>query len=56
MIEKLSLPNLLGSLGPGVYAVSTRHEYQKQKNNASDDKVRPACKADKFTGFCETIV
>jgi hypothetical protein len=42
-------------LGPGVYSVSNRNEYQKQTNFLGSIG-RPARKADNLTAICEPIV
>jgi hypothetical protein len=44
------------ALGPGVYSVSNRNEYQKQKNNVSGVKVRPVSEADNLIAICEPTV
>jgi hypothetical protein len=49
----LTLP---AELGPGVCSAFNRNEYQKQKNNASGIRARPARMADKLTAICEPIV
>jgi hypothetical protein len=33
-----NLPNPSGALGSGVYSASNRNEYQKQKNNISEEQ------------------
>jgi hypothetical protein len=43
------------ALGPGVYLVSNRNEYQKQKY-VSEGKARPVDKADNLTAICELTV
>jgi hypothetical protein len=44
------------ALGPGADSISNRNEYQKQKNNASGGKERPARKADNLAAVCEPTV
>jgi hypothetical protein len=44
------------ALDTGVYSVSNRNGYQKQKNNVSGGKARPVRNADYLTPFCEPIV
>jgi hypothetical protein len=44
------------ALGPGVYSVSNRNEYQKQKNKTSGGRERPVRRADNLTAICEPIV
>jgi hypothetical protein len=48
---------LLVTLGPWVYSVSSKNEYQKQKNTSFwGVKRRPADNADNLTAICEPIV
>jgi hypothetical protein len=47
---------LPAALGPEVYSVSNRNEYQNQKNNVSGSRERPVCRADKLTAICEPTV
>jgi hypothetical protein len=47
---------LTASLGPGVYSVSNRNEYQKQNKKFLGSKERPVTKADNLTAICEPIV
>jgi hypothetical protein len=46
---------LPAALGPGVYLVSNRNEYQKQKKMFLVSRARPAGKANNLTGICEPI-
>jgi hypothetical protein len=44
---------LPAALGPGLYSASNRNEYQKQTNNVSGCKTRPARTADNPTAICK---
>jgi hypothetical protein len=37
------------ALSPGDYSASNRNEYQKQKNNVFEGRMRPVCRADNLT-------
>jgi hypothetical protein len=55
--EFLSIYIILpAALDPGVYSVSNRNEYQKQKNNVSGNGAGPARKADIFTAIYESTL
>jgi hypothetical protein len=40
----------------GVYSASYRSEYQEQKNNILESRVRPVHRADNFTAISKSIV
>jgi hypothetical protein len=47
---------LPAALGPGVYSVSNRNEYQKQKLMFLGSRARPMRKAHKLTAISELTV
>jgi hypothetical protein len=57
VVEFFSVYLLLpAALDPGVYSVSNRNEYQKQKNNVLVSRARPVRGADSLTAICELTV
>jgi hypothetical protein len=47
---------LPAALGPGVYSLSNRNEYQKQKNNVTGEQSAAVAKTENLTAICERTV